>query len=44
MEMTGEEAMSKLFHPKVVEHVKKVAREAAERVEKRTSKDSTNAD
>jgi hypothetical protein len=36
-ELTTEEAMSRLFHPKVVEHAKKHVREAEEKSSKRSS-------
>lgn len=42
MEMTNEEAMAKLFHPRVVKHVKKIAQEAVEKAEKRTRRVPTN--
>ena len=42
-ELTTEEAMRELFHPKVVEHAKHHAREAEDRASK-SEKKSTNED
>jgi predicted lipid-binding transport protein (Tim44 family) len=39
---TTEEALRKLFHPKVVEHLKKASKEASEKGEKSTESDSTS--